>query len=71
MTPTRRNRKHANPQDYMPDAETVAQELGKAQSMGGLFGKDGICARLFANTLEVMMKAELTDHLSFGPEHLT
>lgn len=55
----------------MPDAETVAQELGKAQSMGGLFGKDGICARLFANTLEVMMKAELTDHLSFGPEHLT
>jgi hypothetical protein len=44
-------RKRANPQDYMPEAEEVARELAKAESMDDFFGKEGIFARLFANTL--------------------
>jgi hypothetical protein len=61
------NRKRANPQDFMPDAEEVAAELAKAQSMDDFFGKEGIFARLFANTLEQMLEAELTDHLGYEP----
>ena len=67
MTDEKRSRKRANPQDYMPDAETVAAELGKAQSMDDFFGKEGIFAKLFANTLEQMMEAELTDQLGYEP----
>ena len=67
MTQKKPERKRANPQDYMPDAETVAAELGKAQSMDDFFGKDGIFAKLFATTLEEMLEAELTDHLGYEP----
>ena len=63
----KKSRKRANPQRYMPDAETVAAELSKAESMDDFFGKDGIFAKLFANTLEQMMEAELTDHLGYEP----
>jgi transposase-like protein len=51
----------------MPDAEVVAAELAKAESMDDFFGKDGIFAKLFANTLESMMEEELTDHLGYEP----
>ena len=67
MTREKESRQRANAQDYMPDAETVAQELGKAESMDDFFGKDGIFARLFANTLEQMMEAELTEELGYEP----
>ncbi len=60
-------RKRANPQEHMPDAEHVAAELAKAESMDDFFGKDGIFAKLFANTLESMMEEELTDHLGYEP----
>jgi putative transposase len=60
-------RKRANPQDYMPEAEEVARELAKAESMDDFFGRDGIFARLFANTLEQMLEEELTDHLGYEP----
>ncbi|MFN2134447.1 MAG: hypothetical protein ACK2UK_00745 [Candidatus Promineifilaceae bacterium] len=40
----------------MPDAERVAAELAKAESMDNFFGKDGIFAKLFANTLESTME---------------
>lgn len=63
----KKGRKRANPQAYMPGAEEVAAELGKAESMDDFFGKDGIFARLFANTLEQMMEEELTDHLGYQP----
>ena len=63
----RKGRKRANPQEYMPDAERVASELAKAESMDDFFGKDGIFARLFADTLESMMEEELTDHLGYEP----
>ena len=63
----KQSRKRANPQEYMPDADRVAAELAKAESMDDFFGKDGIFAKLFANTLEQMMEEELTDHLGYEP----
>jgi transposase-like protein len=54
-------------QDYMPPAEIVQQELAKAKSMDDFFGKEGIFARLFSNTLEQMLQAELTEHLGYEP----
>jgi transposase-like protein len=63
----KKRRKRANPQEYIPEAETVAAELAKAKSMDDFFGKDGIFAKLFANTLEQMMDAELSDHLGYEP----
>ena len=53
------SRKRANPQDYMPDAEEVAAELAKAESMDDFFGKEGNFAKLFVNTLEQMLEVEL------------
>ena len=35
--------------------------------MDDFFGKEGIFARLFANTLEQMLEAELTEHLGYEP----
>jgi len=51
----------------MPSAERVARELAKAKSMDDFFGKEGILARLFAQTLEQMLEAELTEHLGYEP----
>jgi len=48
----KKGRKRANPQEHMPDAERVAAELARAESVDDFFGKDGIFAELFANTLE-------------------
>jgi putative transposase len=55
----------SNPQDTIPSAEEVQRELAKAQSMDDFFGKEGIFARLFANTLEQMLEAELSEHLGY------
>ena len=51
-------RKRANPQNYMPEAEEVARELAKAESMDDFFGRDGMFARMFANTLERCWKGK-------------
>jgi len=51
----------------MPSAERVARELATAKSMDDFFGKEGIFARLFANTMEQMLEAELTEHLGYEP----
>ena len=52
-------------QDFMPNAEKVAEELGKAKSIDDFFGKGGIFARLFSSTLEQMLEAELTAQLGY------
>jgi transposase-like protein len=59
--------KTAKPKPTMPSLETVQQELGKAQSIDDFFGKEGIFARLFAETLEQMLDAELTAQLGYEP----
>jgi hypothetical protein len=51
----------------MPSVERVQQELARATSIDDFFGKQGIFARLFANTLEQMLQAELTVHLGYQP----
>ncbi|MGB7295247.1 MAG: IS256 family transposase [Candidatus Aminicenantales bacterium] len=51
----------------MPSVETIQQELGKAESVDDFFGKEGIFARLFAETLEQMLDAELTAQLGYEP----
>ena len=51
---SRKKSSKSNLQDSMPSAEKVQRELAKAESMDDFFGKDGIFARLFANTLEQM-----------------
>jgi transposase-like protein len=59
--------KTAKTRPAMPSVETIQQELGKAQSMDDFFGKEGIFARLFAETLEQMLDAELTAQLGYEP----
>src|SRR5919199_3225987 len=51
----------------MPSVERVQQELASAKSLDDFFGKDGIFARLFADTLEQMLEVELTAHLGYQP----
>jgi len=50
----------------LPSVEVIQQELAKAESIDDFFGKEGIFARLFAQTLETMLAAELTDQLGYG-----
>jgi transposase-like protein len=52
-------------QVYMPSAEKVAKELGKATSIDDFYGKDGIFARLFSKTIEEMLEAELSSELGY------
>jgi transposase-like protein len=52
----------------VPSVERIQQELARAKSIDDFFGKDGIFARLFADTLEQMLDAELTAHLGY-PRH--
>jgi transposase-like protein len=54
-------------QEIMPSAEEVQKELAKAKSMDDFFGKDGIFARLFANTIETMLESELSEQLGYEP----
>jgi transposase-like protein len=49
----------------MPSAEEVQRELATATSIDDFFGGEGIFARLFAQTLEEMMVAELTEELGY------
>ena len=49
----------------LPSAEKVQEELAKAESMDDFFGRDGIFAKLFADTMEQMLEAELSDHLGY------
>jgi putative transposase len=51
----------------MPGAEVVQRELASAKSIDDFFGKEGIFARLFANTLEQLLEVEMTEHLGYAP----
>jgi putative transposase len=56
------------PTSVLPSVERIQQELARAKSIDDFFGKEGIFARLFADTLEQMLEAELTAHLGY-PRH--
>lgn len=59
--------KKPNIQDHMPSAEEAQKELATATSVDDFFGKEGIFSRLFADTLEQMLEAELTEELGYEP----
>jgi putative transposase len=50
---------------HMPTVEVIQEALGQAESMDDFFGKDGILARLFGQTIEAMLEGELTAQLGY------
>jgi transposase-like protein len=71
-TEAKRSSEMTNTQDQnilnsLPSTEKVQEELSKVKSMDDFFGKEGVFARLFAKTMEEMLKAELTEHLGYEP----
>jgi len=59
---------HQATSSSLPSVERIQQELARAKSIDDFFGKEGIFACLFADTLEQMLEAELTAHLGY-PRH--
>lgn len=64
MTQTKDFEKGEN-KNQLPDPEELAQELAKAASIDDFYGKDGIFARMFSNTIEQMLETELTEKLGY------
>jgi transposase-like protein len=62
-----KSKKEQKLQESMPSVEEVQRELAKAKSMDDFFGKEGIFARLFANTIETMLDTELSEELGYEP----
>ena len=58
-------KRERKPGRALPSVEKVRQELGKAETIDDFFGQEGIFARLFADTLEQMLEAELTAQLGY------
>ncbi len=50
---------------HLPDPEELASELANAKSIDDFYGKEGIFARLFSETIEQMLEAELTEELGY------
>jgi putative transposase len=51
----------------MPSAEEVQRELAAVENIDDFFGKDGVFARLFGETLTQMMQGELSAQLGYEP----
>lgn len=64
---TKKQNDQTKPTVTLPTAERVQEELSQAKSMDDFFGKEGIFARLFAQTLEQILEAELSEHLGYEP----
>jgi putative transposase len=63
---TQRNRSQKDDfKKHLPDPEELARELAGAKSIDDFYGKDGIFARLFSETIEQMLEAELTEELGY------
>jgi putative transposase len=58
-------------QASLPPMELIQQQLSSAKSMDDFFGKEGILSRVFGNTLEKLLEAELTDHLGYDKYEAT
>jgi transposase-like protein len=59
----------------MPTAERVERELATIKSPDDFFGEDGVFSKLFAKTINQMLKAEMDEHLGYAKHspagHLT
>jgi hypothetical protein len=62
-----RNEQPPAAQITMPSAEEVQGALAGVENMDDFFGKDGVFARLFGETLTQMMQGELTAQLGYEP----
>ena len=51
----------------MPSAEEIQRELAAVENIDDFFGKDGVFARLFGDTLTQMMQGELSAQLGYEP----
>jgi len=69
MSERRKNK--SKPLFDLPSTEKVQEELSKAENMDDFFGKEGIFAKLFSQTLEQMLEAELSDHLGYEPHEIS
>ena len=63
--PTQKARTQEILSEHGPAVEQLQAELLSAESVDDFFGKDGIFARLFGQTLEKLMEAELSEHLGY------
>jgi len=63
----KKNPKKEELQKHLSNPEDLARELSKAESIDDFYGKDGIFARMFSNTIEQMPEVELTDELGHEP----
>jgi len=52
-------------QPQLEQLEAMQQALSQAETLDDFFGKEGIFARLFADTVEAMLEAEMTEHLGY------
>lgn len=50
---------------HLPGIEEIERELASVESVDDFFGREGIFARLFADTLEHLLEAELTEQLGY------
>jgi len=60
-------KKETQKKDYNPKelAERLAEELGQAKSIDDFYGKEGIFARMFSETIEQMLETELSEELGY------
>ena len=54
-----------NNKKKLPNLEELARELSKAKSIDDFYGKEGIFPRLFSETIEQMLEAELSEELGY------
>jgi len=52
-------------QPQLEQREAMQQALSQAETLDDFFGKEGLLARLFADTVEAMLEAEMTEHLGY------
>ncbi|MCP4684680.1 MAG: hypothetical protein GY867_04445, partial [bacterium] len=64
MTEKKQSRRKAI-EAHLPGIEGIEEKLASVESVDDFFGRDGIFARLFADTLEHLMEAELTEQLGY------
>jgi transposase-like protein len=61
------DQKKTNQRPAMPSTEEVQRALANVENIDDFFGKEGVFARLFGETLTQMMQGELTTELGYEP----
>lgn len=56
---------YTNREAYLPSVEAIQKEMLEVENLDDFFGREGIFARLFAKTIEVMLEGEMSAHLGY------